>query len=162
MFSSGVIGVAIGLVLVFLLMSWISSGFSELLEVVLKRRAQNLEAAILDLLGPTLKRRFYHHPLVEGLYSQTGRPEKAQRVKLVDKKKPSYVSSRSFADAIISLAVDPYTELTDEIPAHAEGEQLTLHVTKPQGIFPAPPFDVASKIASSPSCWVIERWIPTA
>jgi hypothetical protein len=45
MFSSGVIGVAIGLVLVFLLMSWISSGFSELLEVVLKGRAQNLEGS---------------------------------------------------------------------------------------------------------------------
>jgi hypothetical protein len=57
MFSSGMLGVAIGLVLVFLLVSWISSGISELVDVVLKRRAKNLEAAILDLLGPTLKRR---------------------------------------------------------------------------------------------------------
>jgi hypothetical protein len=142
MFNSGILGVAIGLVLVFLLMSWISSGISELVDVALKRRAKNLEAAILDLLGPTLKRRFYRHPLIGGLYYQTGLHQKEQPLRLAEKRKPSYVSTRSFADTVISLAVDPYTELAEDIPEHEAGQELSIRVTRPQGIFPDPPFSV--------------------
>ena len=48
---AGVLGLAIGLVLVFFLLSLICSGLLEAIEVFARRRALYLEAAIADLLG---------------------------------------------------------------------------------------------------------------
>jgi len=74
MLNSGVLGLVIGLVLVYFLLSLLCSGISELVEAFLRRRAKFLEGGIVDLLGHHLKAQLYDHPLLETLYPQTGVP----------------------------------------------------------------------------------------
>jgi hypothetical protein len=64
---------AIGVILVFLLVSLICSALREIVETMLKQRARDLECGIRELLddpkGEGLARELYNHPLVHGLYS---------------------------------------------------------------------------------------------
>src|SRR5262245_27578020 len=75
MLDSGVLGVVIGLILIYFLLSLVCSGLNELMEAFLRRRSKYLEGAIVDLLGLDLKRQLYEHPLLETLYPQKGKPE---------------------------------------------------------------------------------------
>jgi hypothetical protein len=116
MFNSTVLEVTIGLVFMFLVLSLICSAVNEMIEAVVKSRADNLRAAIEKLLrgdgscpstttkpgteaagsgqgGPpetppiaTLFEPLFHHPLITAL----GR-------------RPSYIPSRTFARALFNL-----------------------------------------------------------
>jgi hypothetical protein len=136
--SASAIGVAIGLVLVFLLLSWLASGINELVEIGLRRRAKNLEAALADLLGPPLKDAFYRHPLIFGLYSQKYRPQTSGLEDRTEKNMPSYVSAPTFASVVLSLVGEPYRRLTQAVGDHAVGDPnpLSLHVGDGVGEFP--------------------------
>jgi hypothetical protein len=55
MFDSGVIGFAIGSILVYFLLSLLRSGVNEAVEAFLRRRSKFPEGVVVDLLGLDLK-----------------------------------------------------------------------------------------------------------
>jgi hypothetical protein len=103
MFGSNILDIAIGVVFLFLLLSLICSAANELIEGMLKKRAKDLEKGIKELLGDDSTSSFvskiYNHGLVNGLY----RGDYATTPK---RKLPSYIPSRNFALALISIAKD--------------------------------------------------------
>ena len=108
MFGSTVLEVAIGLVLVYLLISIVLTSVSEAIEALLKTRATDLENALSQLFqGDTaLLTQFYRHPLVSGLYRgdytalPTDGPARARgdRINL-----PSYIPRETFATAVMEI-----------------------------------------------------------
>ncbi|MGX9966397.1 hypothetical protein ACVFYP_23950 [Roseomonas sp. F4] len=109
MFGSEILEVAVGLILMFLLFSLLMTAARESLEAVLKSRANNLQQALVELLGPPGDRSlseqktaealkaFQQHPLIYALYRgdtvKTGLGTNA----------PSYIPSMAFAAAVADL-----------------------------------------------------------
>jgi hypothetical protein len=109
MFGSNILDIAIGLVFLFLLLSLICSAANELIEGMLKQRAKDLEKGITELLGDdstkSFVRKIYDHGLVNALFR--GNYATAPKSKL-----PSYIPSRNFALALISIANDATNQAT--------------------------------------------------
>jgi hypothetical protein len=101
MFGSAILDVAIGLILVYLLFSLIATAARELIELILKRRAVNLERGIRELLNnnAALAASLYAHPLVSALYG--GDYATAQKKGAL----PSYIPARNFALALLDIVV---------------------------------------------------------
>ena len=93
MFGSTILDVAIGLALIYLLLSLINTVLTEFIAGLLNLRATNLENGIRSLLndpnGTGLTRVFYDHPLIKGLSK--------------DDSKPSYIPARNFALALLDM-----------------------------------------------------------
>ena len=90
MFNSGILDVALGLSLVYLLLSTLCLVANELIELVARARARGLARGIRDMLqNPALVERLCAHPLIRGLHPQ-GRP-------------PSYIPTRAFAASLMHL-----------------------------------------------------------
>jgi hypothetical protein len=115
MLGSTILESAIGMVLIFLLMSLICSALREVIESVMKHRASDLHRGIRELLqdreGTGLVRELYSHPLVYGLFE--GEYDAATKPKRLKswfgslfrpmRTLPSYIPSSSFARALIDL-----------------------------------------------------------
>lgn len=128
MFGSEVLDVAIGLVLVFLLLSLFAAAVREGLESVFKTRAVFLEAGIRELLddrlGNGLARNFYEHPLIYALYrgpydagseSRAANDGKKARERVTGANLPTYIPSKSFSTALVDLVVrGPATDADTE------------------------------------------------
>lgn len=120
MFGSETLEIAIGVVFVYLLLSLICSTISELFARAFALRSNILEDGIRTLLSDPKKEkdlttpqsdpkkekdlttRLYEHPLIKGL-SKQGRFDQL----LKREGKPSYISSRTFALALLDIAVPP-------------------------------------------------------
>jgi hypothetical protein len=100
MFGSQILEVAIGLVLLFLLLSLICSSIKEGVESFMKYRARDLESGLREIFndpdGKTMIPKFYSHPLIYGLFK--GRFDPHDLGKL-----PSYIPSQTFAHAVLDL-----------------------------------------------------------
>ncbi len=76
MLGSQALEVAVGLVLVFMLVSLVLTAVRETIEAITKTRALDLERAIAELLddraGIELRRDFYNHPLIFSLFPGDG------------------------------------------------------------------------------------------
>jgi hypothetical protein len=112
MFNSNIIDVAIGLVFIFLLLSLICSAAHELIEMLLKQRAANLEKGIQELAGNDPKdfvSKLYSHGLINSLYAGTYEGEakglftRLYKRYIKGQDLPSYIPSRNFALAVIDL-----------------------------------------------------------
>jgi hypothetical protein len=99
-FGSEILDVAIGLTLMFLLLSLVCSSIKEALETVFKYRARDLERGIREMFGPShangLLRSFYQHPLIYGLFRGDYDPNDSGNL-------PSYIPSRTFALTLMDL-----------------------------------------------------------
>jgi hypothetical protein len=94
MFGSKVLEIAIGLALIYTVLSLVVSACGEIVAQLFKLRAQTLERGLLELLGSSqLVEKFYDHPLVASLYKGESRP--------------SYIPSRMFALAVLDMIVPP-------------------------------------------------------
>jgi hypothetical protein len=80
--------VAIGLVLVYLVVSLVCSAAAELVEMLMKQRGKHLYDGIVSLLK-TEAPNLYKQPLVQSLYKDTSLP--------------SYIPSRNFALALLNM-----------------------------------------------------------
>jgi hypothetical protein len=90
MFGSNVLDVAIGLCLVYLLLSTLCLALNELVAMVARSRAAYLEAGIRNLLRDDgLAKQIYGHPLIQGLYR--------------DGRLPSYIPARAFATSLMNV-----------------------------------------------------------
>jgi hypothetical protein len=99
MFGSVMLDVAIGLILVYLILSLACTALRELFEAFLKNRAGFLHQGIVELLhDPALTKDLYEHPLINSLYHSpyVTAKEKGDL--------PSYIPSRSFALAVLDMA----------------------------------------------------------
>ncbi|HEU4562146.1 MAG TPA: hypothetical protein VFS20_30235 [Longimicrobium sp.] len=118
MFGSVILDVAIGLILVYLLMSLLCSTIREGLEGWLKTRSVHLERGIRELLhdpsGTTLASDVYNHPLVQSLYKGEYDPSQIRTRKKQDGTVeyqsvparghlPSYIPSANFALALLDV-----------------------------------------------------------
>jgi hypothetical protein len=112
MFNSNIIDVAIGLVFIFLLLSLICSAAHELIEMLLKERAANLEKGIQELAGSDPKdfvSKLYSHGLINSLYAGKYEGEAKSLFTRLYKRYikgqdlPSYIPSKNFALALIDL-----------------------------------------------------------
>ena len=132
MFNTTILDVAIGVVFIYLLLSILCSAASELIEMVLKKRATDLERGIRELLKPSrntgaeaaeaeegakdtkeIVRDLYNHPLINSLfvgrYETSGIASNARYIK--GTKLPSYIPARNFALALLDVI----------LPCSAEG-----------------------------------------
>jgi len=112
MFNSTIIDVAIGMIFIYLLVSLMCSSANEIIELMLKKRAIDLERGIRELLVPGSKsgtadivQKLYNHAAVNNLFGRTyeqsrigSRLRRVMRTQL-----PSYIPARSFALALMDL-----------------------------------------------------------
>lgn len=100
MFGSEILDVAIGLILLFLLMSLVCSSIKEALETVFKYRARDLERGIREIFGDIdrtgLSAEFYKHPLINALFQG---PYNRKNIKNL----PSYIPGKTFSLALMDL-----------------------------------------------------------
>jgi hypothetical protein len=95
MFNNAVLDIAIGLVLMYLVLSLMGTVINEFLASAVKLRATTLKSAIEGVLDdPNLRAAFYDHGLIDGANKATG----------VDQ--TSYISADSFAMAVLG-SIDP-------------------------------------------------------
>ena len=108
MFGSSILEVAIGLILIFLLLSLIASAVQEAIESVIRFRGVHLERGILELLGDGkgtgLARTFYEHPLICSLYRGSYKLPGKDKKRSYGGNLPAYIPARSFAVALIDIA----------------------------------------------------------
>lgn len=131
MFGSEILNVAIGLILVYLLLSLICSAIREGLEGIFKTRASALERGIRQLLhdsqGCGLAKNFYEHPLInslyQGCYSQTNDQKKPNR------NLPSYIPARNFALALLDI-VARGKEVDNKLNAGPTAPIISLEVIR--------------------------------
>jgi hypothetical protein len=131
MFASGILDVAIGLMLLYLLLSLVCTAINEFIESRLKRRASDLERGIRNLLsdddGKGLAGQVYGHPLVRGLFSgdydaneiEDGRYANGSNL-------PSYIPARVFTLALMDVvapataggatALQPMRDAIEKLP----------------------------------------------
>ncbi len=114
------IDLVIGLVLIYFLFSLVVSGINEVIARWARLRAKYLEAGIRRMLGP-LADEFFIHPTIASLGGNDGwmgllgeRPSSSGK-----SRKPSYIPSRTFATAVLSLIAH---HATSAPPAGAGGE----------------------------------------
>jgi hypothetical protein len=102
MFGSEVLDVAIGLIMIFLLLSLICSSVREAFETVLHHRSSDLERGIREMFGDRSAEgqvaEFYRHPLIEALFRGDYVPGKTSNL-------PSYIPARTFSLTVMNLLV---------------------------------------------------------
>jgi hypothetical protein len=154
MFGSEILDVAIGMIFVFLMLSLICSGINELIEAVLKNRANDLENGIYNLLcdkragSPTdaasnaedkssgLAAKLFDHQLIKGLYDEAGSSRRYLNIfswikslpvfsSLFGGPRPSYIPSGTFALALWDLVTKPSAETHSDVPVAGSLTQLS-------------------------------------
>src|SRR3954463_7293047 len=110
MFGSNILEIAIGLIMMFILVSTICTAIREGIEAWLKTRAAYLEQGIRQLLndknGTGLARNLYEHPLINGLYNDgytPGADKGTPSLFAAGRNLPSYITSKNFALALIDI-----------------------------------------------------------
>lgn len=100
MFGSLMLDVAIGMALVFLLLSFVAAAVREGIESWLKDRSKFLRRGVAELLrDESLTTDLFNHPQISALYR--GTYEEARGAKQL----PSYIPARNFALALMDIAV---------------------------------------------------------
>ena len=120
MFNSTILDVAIGMIFIYLLLSLMCSAASEMIELMLKKRAIDLERGIRELLDPDTKsgsdgivKNLYDHALVNNLFGGSYEGSRiGSRVRRIFRTKlPSYIPARNFALAVMDLVALPNSRL---------------------------------------------------
>ena len=101
MFGSTILDVAIGLILIYLLLSLISSAILESIASFRKTRSLTLVQGMRELIeDEQLMKDLYDHPLINALYKGTSFDDAVKKGTL-----PSYIPSNAFALALLDLVV---------------------------------------------------------
>src|SRR5262249_35914651 len=113
MFGSTMLDVAIGLILIYSLLSLVNSAIKEGIESWVKKRAIDLERGIRELLrdpqGTGLANDFFNHPLIYGLYKGSYKPSPTNFFTILfeGSNLPSYIPPPAFASALLDLVLGP-------------------------------------------------------
>ena len=118
MFGSAALDTAIGLVLVYLILSLMCSAIMEILQTWLKHRSIDLDRGVRQLLadpdGVGLVKRFYPHPLIASLFRGPYNPTSPRNL-------PSYIPSRQFALALMDLVLPSHPSALSGAGAAIDG-----------------------------------------
>jgi len=142
MAGSEVIDVAIGLILMFLLLSLVCSSMKEALETVLRYRSRDLERGLREMFGEPQSRdlvaKFYEHPLINGLFQGDYDPKKTSNL-------PAYIPTETFSLAVIDL-LWPHSlrtqSLQRSVTPRLTGSDLVSAPWNPAGDFRAAVLDL--------------------
>lgn len=143
MFNSTILDVAIGMIFIYLLLSLMCTAANEIIELLLKKRAIDLERGIRELLVPgsnsgneDIVSNLYNHPLINGLFG--GRYEDsriASKLRWVARTAlPSYIPASNFSLALMDLI----------LPGGSSGPSGTTGALAPS----APPADPAPVVVN--------------
>ena len=163
MFGSVILDVAIGLVLVFLLMSLICSAAKETLEALMKKRAIDLERGLRELLhdpdGTGLAKAVYEHPLIDGLFK--GRYEQ-QKGAWLWTNLPSYIPARTFTNALLGhlqslLPVAPAGPAAPASPAAPATQPAPGEGTAPATVATPAPLPSLDQARAAPAAQAYQR-----
>jgi hypothetical protein len=101
MFGSDILEIALGLVLVYLLLSLLMTAVQEGLEHMMRTRARDLRAALLELVqgDESLLKEIYKHPLIFALHKARNDEDLSEKSKAL----PSYIPREAFSAALIDL-----------------------------------------------------------
>lgn len=94
------IEIAIGLTLVYLVLSLVVSGAQEWVSQIFRLRSKNLRKGIANLIGEAKTSDFYNHGVIKGLYDH-----RRKTWILGERLYPSYIPGDRFADALLGLFV---------------------------------------------------------
>jgi hypothetical protein len=126
MYLQEILEVAIGLVLVWLVISVATMSLQEWVANILNSRARGLEKAITQMLSSQdMTRQFYAYPLIANLYP---RPKKKGRKTRL----PSYIAATNFSAALVELIVQAGTDNSPVRAATARIEKLLAAMTSPE------------------------------
>ena len=107
-----IVDVAIGIVFIYLLLSLMCSAANEIIELLLKKRAIDLERGIREMLAPgtgsgtnDIVQKLYDHALINNLFGKRYQDSKiaSWRRYIWRTQLPSYIPARSFALALMDL-----------------------------------------------------------
>jgi len=127
MFGSVILDVAIGLVLIYLLLSLVSASVREGISSLLKTRSRTLDQGMHELLSDAqLVEDLYNHPLINCLYR--GGDYATARAK---RQLPSYIPSKSFSAALLDLIVRG-RDVESALAAGPEGRVITTESVRAQ------------------------------
>lgn len=128
MFNSNILDVAIGMIFIYLLLSLMCSAANEIIELMLKKRAIDLERGIRELLQPGtasgtpgIVQKLYDHALVNNLFGGTYEESRIANPfrRLWRTQLPSYIPARNFALALMDLVALPPEATRAAKPAEA-------------------------------------------
>jgi hypothetical protein len=168
MIGSAMLGMAVGLALVFLLLSIGVSAFNELAEGLLKRRSRYLHAALERMAGPDVVEALYDTEWIKSLggYAHSLRAQglgtaSVRGRQVFDRKLPSYIPTDVFVDAVRE-ALDHF-----EDRAQAAIDKLEAGGTKDEIIELLPPkmrelLPTEGRLTAAELRQEIERLIPVA
>jgi hypothetical protein len=163
MFNTTILDVAIGLIFIYLLLSLMCTAANEIIELLLKKRAIDLERGIRELLVPgsnsganDVVRSLYNHPLVNSLFGgqyENSRIDNTIGRKILRTSLPSYIPARNFSLALMDLilpgvapggaAVGPSGATGATVPSPAPGTPAQVVVNlaggPPPVVVPPPP-----------------------
>jgi len=127
MLDSPVFDVALGLIFVYLVLSFVCTALNETVASLFAWRADTLREGIANLLGSDEERqKLYAHPIVSGLIRQKSRWWHR------DQRYPSYIPANAFATAILNpvkqgvAAVRSVDEAIDDMPEGKPKQALQL------------------------------------
>ncbi|MBA3266959.1 MAG: hypothetical protein H0T70_01690 [Acidimicrobiia bacterium] len=157
---NAVIEIAIGLIVLFSLLSLMCTKINELIATALALRARNLRRAIRHLAGDAYAAKVYEHALVTSLYRTNPQPAKGFK-RLLRRCGPSYIPAEKFVIALLDntcptavtveppLPPNPGDRLQYALAVQAADSQASGPEAVP-GTEPAPrtPDDVARAIAA--------------
>jgi len=161
---NAVIEIAIGLIVLYSLLSLVCSKINELLATFLHLRAKNLRKAIRHLVGPAYADKVYGHPFIISLYR--GDDTRAKGVKRLYQKLslapgPSYLPADKFVIALLDntcktavtadppLPPDPGDRLQYALAAQPTAEDSPGSGSEPGPEAPSPtPADVQAQITA--------------
>ena len=146
MFNTSILDVAIGMVFIYLLLSLLCTATNEFIELLLKKRATDLERGIRELLSPDspsgakdIVEKIYNHPLVNGLYGGTYKKSGIESALRYIKRTqlPSYIPARNFALALMDIV----------LPSTVGGEQSgATGATSPVSAAAPPPTSASTAL----------------
>lgn len=133
MFSLDTIDVAIGLALLFLILSLLCTSIREAIEGLMKTRASDLERGVRQLLQDDgeLTERLYQHPLIYSLFAGDYQRPNARKLLRRGGDLPSYIPANQFARALIDMvhqgagAYSPYAAATPPLTLASVREAAT-------------------------------------
>src|SRR5947209_12075870 len=133
MFGSEVLDVAIGLILLFLLLSLVCSSIKEAFETVLHHRAQYLEHGLREMFGDLNRKafvpEFYRHPLIKGLFRGEYRPTSTWNL-------PAYIPAHTFSVALVDLLVSQQSRIAGAGTSATTPAETVAHLDRAVALLP--------------------------
>jgi len=145
---NAVIELALGLIVLYSVLSLVSSKVSELISSALSLRGRNLLKAVKHLVGDDCAKRIYEHPMIRSLYTDAPpATKKPNRLKELLRKYPSYLPADKFVIALLDGAAPSAVKAPPPLPPDPQA------LVPPSGT-PAPSLPAGSTPAGpSPTDW---------